>query len=371
MVSTAALIIVLSVFNGMEKMITESVNSFNPDIKITPKIGKTFVMDYATMEQIRKIKGVEKVHEVVSDLVLIHYDDRQSLLQLKGVENNYSSDLQIDTLLIDGEFVPSNIENHYAVLGAVVAGELQLNLNSSALIKCYYPRRTKKNFANPIDAFNTRYLTPSGVFLSYTQYDKEYLFCSIDFAREIMEYKNEITSLELKLARHKDGKQVKSQIRKLLGDTFLVQDQFEQEELLFKTIKSEKVVVFAILSFILLVAAFNIIGTLGMLIIEKKEDIQILKLLGANDQLIYQIFVFEGVFVSFIGGILGMCIGFIVCFLQQTFHLIEMGENYIINYYPVQMLGRDFLIVLFTVVIISYIASRFPARRVTRLISAK
>lgn len=371
MVSTAALIIVLSVFNGMEKLVTESVNSFNPDIKISPKIGKTFLIDSTLLTGIKEIKGVATVDEVVSDAVLLSYNERQTLLRLKGVENDYFSRQRIDSILIDGDFKASDSLFHYAVLGAIVAGELQVNLNSLEMVKCYYPRRTKKHLLHPTEAFTTHYLLPSGVFRSYTQYDKEYAFCSIDFVRELMEYDKEITALEVKIADKKHLTQVKTAIGKLLGDEFVIQDQFEQEELLFKTIKNEKLVVFAILSFILLVAAFNIIGTLGMLIIEKKEDIQILKFLGAKDTMIYRIFVLEGIFVSFIGGLLGMLIGFIICFLQQTFHLIELGENYIISYYPVQMSGSDFLIVLLTVVMISYLASRFPAMRVTRLLAKK
>lgn len=374
MAGTAALIIVLSVFNGMEKLITGSVNSFNPDFQISLKEGKSFSIDSALVKQISEIEEVVAVHEVVSDMVLLNYGDRQSLVRLKGVSTDYPKVLQLDSLLIDGDFRLQTNQIDYAVLGAVAAGVLQVNLNSSQMMKCYYPRRTKKNLINPTEAFNTRFLVPSGVFASYSHYDEEFLFCSIEFARNLMEYDGEVTSLEVKLVDKANVTRVKNKIAQFTGPNFQVKDQYEQEEMLFKTIKNEKLVVFLILSFILLMAAFNIVGTLGMLIIEKKEDVEVLKLLGASDKFIYRIFVMEGMFVSFVGGILGMLLGFIVCFIQQTFHVIKIGGgtgNYIINYYPVQMSGMDFLIVLLTVVIISYLASRLPSGKVTRLISAK
>jgi ABC-type lipoprotein release transport system permease subunit len=375
MISTAALIIILSVFNGMEDLVTKSINSFNPDLKVTIKEGKVFTIDSTLLLQLESLQEVQSVDVVVEDMLLLSYGERQALARLKGCNQNYISVNQIDTLLIDGAFkFNNNSEFDEAVLGAELAAILQINLNSPEFLKCYYPRRLKKNFANPTEAFTTLYLAPLGVFASYTQYDKEYIFCPISFARQLMSYNDEITSIEIKLNSSKELKVAKQKIENILGSQYSVQNKFEQEELLFKTIKNEKLVIFSILTFILFLATFNIVGSLGMLIIEKKEDVAILKFLGASNKLIRHIFLLEGLFISIVGGLLGMVIGFILCFLQQQFHIVKLGNetsNYIISHYPVQMSGIDFLFVLLTVVTISFLASWLPTRKITHRLTLK
>lgn len=365
MSGAAALIIVLSVFNGMEDLVVNSFNSFNPDFKITIKEGKAFATDSFPIEKIENIEGVRAVEEVVSDLVLIEYAEKQHLIQLKGVQPNYVTNSGFDTLLIDGDFDLQANDCDFGVMGAIAAGTLQLNLNSNELIKVYYPKRMRKNLGNPTDAFQTRFLTPGGVFNSFTEYDDKYLICSIDFARNLMSYENEVSSIEVFIANDKQSDEIQQQITQIVGDKYSVKNKFQQEELLFKTMKSEKLIIFSILAFILLVAGFNIIGSLGMIIIEKKDDIAILYQLGATQSLIRQIFMIEGMVISFIGGIIGMCIGWVVCILQQTLHLIPFGdgsETYIINYYPVKLAAPDFLIVFATIFLISFVASFIPIK---------
>lgn len=364
MAGAAALIIVLSVFNGMEEMIVNSFNSFNPDLKITLAEGKSFALDSFPIEKLQKIQGVKTVEEVVSDLVLMEYDGKQHLIELKGVDADFSHQSGFDTLLIDGQFSLQNGTTEGGVLGVISAGLIQLNLNGAEMYKLYYPKRLRKNLGNPADAFNTRFLQPTGVFQSFTEYDNRYLLCSLDFARELMSYEGEVTSLEIFIKNEKDLQNIQEQVQAIVGDKFLVKNHFQQEELLFKTIKAEKLMIFAILSFILLIAIFNIIGTLAMIIIEKKEDTAILNYIGADKSLIRRIFMYEGIIISFIGGIVGMLFGTLVCWAQQTFHLIRYGDGGGLEYYPVKMELIDFLVVFVTILLISLIASVIPLHQV-------
>ena len=366
---TAALIIVLSVFNGMEQLVVDSFNSFNPDLKITLCEGKSFAIDSFPFSQLQELKGVRAVEEVVSDLTLIEYDGKQHLIELKGVSPDYARHSGFDQLLIDGDFDLQHDGCEFGVMGAIAAGTLQVNLSGADLYKVFYPKRLRKNLGNPADAFNTRYLTPGGVFSSYTEYDDKYLVCSIDFVRNLMSYEDEATSVELFIDNEKDLSSIQKKVEEIVGSNYLVKNRFQQEELLFKTMKTEKMMIFAILSFILLIAVFNIIGTLSMIIIEKKEDISVLTYLGADHSLIRRIFIIEGMIISFIGGLAGMLLGWLVCFLQQTFHIIGFGNgnaNYIVDYYPVKMNPLDFLIVFVTVFLISVIVSVIPSRRTVK-----
>ena len=363
---TAALIIVLSVFNGMEELVVDSFNSFNPDLKITLHEGKSFVADSFPLDQLRSIGGVTAAEEVVSDLTLIEYDGKQHLIELKGVGPEYARNSGFDELLIDGDFDLQHDGCEFGVMGAIAAGTLQVNLSGGELYKVFYPKRLRKNLGNPADAFNTRYLTPCGVFSSFTEYDDKYLLCSIDFVRNLMSYENEVTSVEVFVKDAKKLPVIQKSVQKIVGDKYLVQNRFQQEELLFKTMKTEKMMIFAILSFVLLIAVFNIIGTLSMIIIEKKEDIAVLNYLGAEKSLVRRIFMTEGMIISFIGGVAGLVLGWLVCFLQQTFHFISFGNgeaNYIVDYYPVKMNPVDFIVVFVTIFLISVVVSVIPSRR--------
>ena len=366
---TAALVIVTSVFNGMEEVVTDSFNSFNPDLKITPKEGKSFLRDAIAINDIRLWDEIHTVEEVVSDMVLLEYDGKQQLIELKGVNRFYPQNCGFDDLLIDGDFRLQHDDCEFGVMGASAAGTLQLNLQSPTLFKLYYPKRLQKNLGNPATAFNTRYLTPCGVFASYTEYDDRYLLCSIDFARNLMNYDNELTSIEIYVKNAKDVDAVQQRLMQTLGEDFFVKNRYQQEELLFKTMKSEKLMIFAILLFILLIAVFNIIGTLAMMIIEKKEDITVLHYLGASYVLIQKIFRLEGMIISFVGGLIGMLLGALICWGQQTFHFISFGNGdtgYVLDYYPVKMMPVDFLIVFLTIFCISLFVSSLPVHHIKR-----
>lgn len=374
MVSSAALIIVLSVFNGMEGLVRSSFNSFNPDYQILPKEGKVFATDTFPMAELQKLKSVQEVFEVVSDMTLMTYNEKQLLVSVKGVSPDYLHSMGIDSLLIDGNATLQYSEGPAAVMGAIAAGNIQLNLHSPEQLKVYYPKRLLKNLADPSKAFNIDYVIPAGVFASYTEYDEKYVFVPLDFARSIMNYENEVTSIELKLRNPGNYAKIRTSIEKVLGENYILKDKYQQEESLYKTMKSEKLMVFVILAFILVVAGFNMIGTLSMLIIEKKDDLSVLYAMGARKSLVRKIFLVQGGFISLLGGLAGLLIGLLVCFLQMKFHIVGLGDGssgYLINYYPVQIEWLDFAFVLLTILIISLITSYIPVRYMKNIVVDK
>ena len=364
MVSTAALVVVLSVFNGMSDIIGGWFNALHADYEITLREGKSFPTDSFPLQQLRKLPDVQAVNEIVCDMALANYEDRQELIYLKGVPAGYFRNHHFEQMVIDGDTILYKLEQPCAVLGSGVAGRLEINMLSYELMKLYYPKRTKKNFANPADAFNTQYLIPSGVLSTNTNYDENYIFCPIEFVRELMNYNGEVTSIEVQLSDEANPLRVRSQIADIVGDKFIIKDQQEQEDSLYKTMKSEKFMIYLILAFILILAAFNIIGALGMLILEKKTDTAVLFSMGASKSLIQRVFVYEGMMVSALGGLAGTLLGALICFLQQTFHIVKLGgggAHYIIPYYPVQIEITDLLIVMATILIISLLTSVIPA----------
>ena len=364
MVSTAALVVVLSVFNGMSDIIGGWFNALHADYEVTLREGKSFSVDSFPVQQLLDIPGVKAVNEIVSDLSLANYDDRQELLYLKGVPDNYLRDKHFEKMLVDGDTALWKIQEPCAIFGSGAAGKLEVNLLSYNLVKLYYPKRTKKNFANAADAFNTQYLIPNGVLCTNTNYDENYIFCPIEFVRKLMNYEGEVTSIEIQLKEGANMEKCRAKIMTVLGDKYRLKNVYEQEESLYKTMKSEKFVIYLILVFILILAAFNIIGALGMLILEKKTDTAVLFSMGASKSLIQRVFVFEGLLVSALGGLAGTVLGALICLLQQTFHIVKLGgggAHYIIPYYPVQIRLTDLIIVLLTILIISLLTSIIPA----------
>lgn len=364
MVSTAALVTVLSVFNGMSGIIGGWFNTLHADFEVTLREGKSFQVDSFPKAALQGLPDVSSVNEIVCDMSLANYDDRQELLYLKGIPDNYFRDYQFGKLLIDGDTALWKIQEPCAILGTGAAGKLEINLLSYKLIKMYYPKRTKKNFANAAEAFNTQYIIPNGVLCTNTNYDENYIFCPIEFVRELMNYEGEVTSMEIQLNEGANLDKCRAQIEEILGNGYRIKDKYEQEDSLYKTMKSEKFVIYLILAFILILAAFNIVGALGMLILEKKTDTAVLFSMGATKSLIQRVFVYEGMLVSALGGLAGTVLGAIICLLQQTFHIVKLGgggAHYVIPYYPVQIRFTDLLLVLLTILITSVLTSIIPA----------
>ncbi len=368
-VGSFALIVVLSVFNGFETLVINLFNYFNPDILITATYGKTFHLDSIARSEIKKIPGVYYLNEVVEENALAKYHDKQYIVTLKGVNKNFAQSNHIDTMMIDGLFTLENGNHDYAVLGSGVAYFLDVNLNDfSSPLTIYVPRRGKVDLQDPSQAFNQENIYPSGVFSIQQDFDARYILAPLRFVRKILNYTDEVSSIEISLMKDVQPEQIKSKLSTLLGDKFTIKTRFQQQEVLYKIMVSEKFVIFLILSFILLIAAFNIVGSLTMLTIDKKKDIIILRSLGANDGLIKKIFLYEGLLISVIGGIAGMLIGALLCILQKSFGLVKInsGEGtFVVNKYPVDMHLIDFGIVLSIVVVIGFLASWITVKRIS------
>ncbi len=363
MVGTMALITVLSVFNGLETMVRSIFNTSDPEIKIAPVKGKFFLPDTAVMKQLSSIKGVAVWAEVLEENALLKYEDQQFIATIKGVSDNYTDVTDLDTAMWDGEFILRDSIRSYAVAGLGVANYLGMRLNFVAPLAVYIPERTASLNISPEKAFARKYITFSGIFAVEQEFDSKYIFVPISFLRDLLNYTNEISSIEIKLAPGADTKKTQKTITALFGKNFIVQNRYEQQEIFYKVMKGERLAIFVILTFILLIASFNIIGSLTMLIIEKERDIGVLRSLGANDTLIKKIFIFEGWLISAIGTAGGLIIGFILCLIQQEFSIIKLsGDSLLLRAYPVEMRLSDFFIVAATVLAIGYWAAWYPVR---------
>ena len=367
-VCTAALFVVLSVFNGLQQFITDKFNGFHADLEITAKEGKCFTLTPMQLDQLRSIKGVTYFSEVYTDMAVIAYDDKQFIANLKGVEPDYARMKRIDTTVYSGQFLLQYGDIPMAVLGAGVELKLQCPLSdfSSNSLSVYYPKRgASLASVNPMQCLNQEQIVPSGCFFSSTDYDDNYLFAPISFVRKLTGHENEVTSIEIGLSSIALQRHVEEEIGRLLGDEFQVRDSFQQESELYKTMRTEKWAIFAILSFILLIASFNMIGMMALLVIDKKRDMGVFYAMGADLPMIRKIFVSEGLLISAVGTVLGLLIGLIFCVMQQTFHLIHFGEGYAISYYPVSIHGGDILCIFLIVMLITIPAVILPVTRIS------
>lgn len=369
--STMALIVILSVFNGLESFVTSQFNSFDPDIKITIVEGKTFDSENSKLEKVRNLENVKYYAEVVEENALIMYKEISHPFVIKGVGGDYEKMTGVDTMIIDGEFKLHMDKTPLAVMGSSVGGFLSVRLDFLHPLKVYMPKRTgkaKNIIQDPTKAFKVKSIYPIGVF-SIDQEIDETIIVPIDFVRELLDYKTEVNAIELKLNENADVQKIKKKIQNILGNAFEVKDRYQQKEFMYKIMKSEKLIIFLILTFILLIASFNIIGSLTMLILDKKKDIETLRSMGANMRLIKKIFLFEGWIISFVGVILGLGLGALLCWAQTEFELVKLqgdADTLYITVYPVEMQLHDFLYVLLTVFFIGFIASWYPIRYITR-----
>ena len=367
-IGTMALIVILSVFNGFDNLVQSLFNSFDPDIKITIKEGKTFSSGAERIQNLKKLKGVLYMSEIIEENALLKYGDRQFIATVKGVSNEFLNMSGIDSMIIDGEFILKENKNNYAVIGQGVALNLAVGLNFITPINIYVPKRTQKVSLNPAKAFSRKYIFPSGIFAIQQDFDSRYIIVPIDFARDLLDYSNEVSAIELKLDPVFNKDKLQEEIKKHLGTGYEVKNRFEQQELLYKIMKSEKWAIFLILTFILIIASFNVIGSLTMLIIEKKKDIDTLRSLGTNLSVLRKIFLFEGWMISILGAILGLMTGTIICWIQQHFGLIKIqgSDSFVIDTYPVNIELPDFIYIFLTVLFIGYLAAWYPVRYISR-----
>lgn len=368
MIGTMALVVVLSVFNGFDSLMRDTYKNFDPDLEITVKKGKTFLPQGKKFKDIKEMPGVKIYSESLEENALIRYEDKQYIGRIKGVEDNYDQLSGIKKVMYAGDFKLKDADQDFAVIGSGVARFLTVNINYPAPLILYVPERGQTAMLNPQSAFNKKMIYPSGIFRMKQNYDLKYILVPLDFARDILEYEDKVTEIEIKIAEGAKVEKVKEKIKSKLGPDFEVKDIFEQHELFFKVMKSEKWYVFLILTFILIVASFNIIGSISMLIIDKKNDIALLRSLGAKMKTIRRIFFLEGSLISFIGAMLGVLLGILICWMQTTFEIISLGSQgaFIIDYYPVEVHFLDVTGIFFTVVLIGFLAAYYPVRYITR-----
>jgi lipoprotein-releasing system permease protein len=370
-IGTMALIIVLSVFNGFQDLVTSLFNSFNPDIAITMKEGKTFHSGSLDMEKIQRIPGVTGLYPFIEENALAKYKDKQYIVTIKGMAEGYSSVSGLDTMITEGKFMLQEGEQNYAVIGNGVAYYLGANLKDFMNpMNIYVPRR-EAGFSGGFDnAFNSEVVFPAGFFSVQQDFDAKYMILPLRFVSRLLEYKDEITGAEIWLAKGADHDKIQQEITSVAGEQFKVKNRYQQQAMLYKIMKSEKWAIFLILTLILFIATFNVIGSLSMLIIDKKMDIAVLQCMGAGQRLVKAIFLTEGMMISFFGSVAGMILGWVICRLQQVYGLVKLGSagsTFVVNSYPVSMQFADFLFVFITVIGIGFLAAWYPVFNIRRI----
>ena len=361
---TAALIIVLSVFNGLEKVILSMNSNFSPEIRIEARLGKTFDPHTPFFKTLHKDRRLFSFTEVLQDKVVIKYHDKTFIGPMKGVSNEFLKNPRLDSIIISGAFKLHTNNYPLTVIGVVVQNNLAIDINSRITpMQLFAPKRGNTISINPEDEFTTRTIFPSGIFSIQPDYDNT-IIVPIDFARELLDIPNGVSSIDLNYKTGTDLASVQKELQSKLGTGFAVRNRSEQDTTLYKTLNYERWAVFMILAFVVVIAAFNIVGSLTILVIDKRKDIAVLTSLGANKQLIRGIFFFEGMMISLIGCVIGIVLGFVVCILQQRYGFVEVSSkiNTPHNAYPVDIQIGDFGLVLFTVIVISVIASGISAR---------
>ncbi len=367
-IGTMALIIVLSVFNGLETLVRSIFNTFDPDLKITPAEGKTFIPDPAKLTLLSRVGGVSCYSLCLEENALLKYGEKQYIATIKGVDDNYVRVTGIDSSMWDGKFsLKSEQGRPFAVPGIGIANYLGLRVNFVTPLMIYVPKRSASAELNAEDAFVRKYIFPAGIYQVEQEFDSKYVFLPIDFAHELLEYNKEVSSIEVKFDAGIHESSIQRNVARIFGKGFIVQNKYEQQEIFYKVMRSERLAIFFILTLILIIASFSIIGSLTMLIIEKERDIEILKSLGADNVLIRKIFIFEGWLISIIGAFAGIIFGFAVCWLQQTYGIVRLhSESLIMSAYPVVLRLKDFIIVPATVLLIGYWAAWYPVRFLTK-----
>lgn len=362
-VGSAALVIILSVFNGFENVVLSMYNNFTPEIRIEPKLGKTFDPNADVFKNLKKDARIGNYTEVLQEKALLRYGDAQFIGLVKGVSSDFFKRKKLDSTLVEGDFNLIRDGTFYAAIGSAVKLYLTVNINDDFKdIQIFSPRKRSGISINPAEEFVVNAIHPAGVFQIQQSFDESVLV-PIEFARKLWEIENNVSAIEIYLKPKQDIDDFQEDIEHALGTDFLIKNRIQQDQQLYKTLNVERWAIFFILTFVMIIAIFNIVGTLTMLVIDKKKDIAILTSIGAGTGLIRKIFFIEGMMISLTGCITGMLAGFIFCVIQQQFGLISMGQaSFITDAYPVAMKVADFGLVFFTVTLISIIASGISSR---------
>lgn len=366
--ATLALVCTLSVFNGFQDLVATFFTAFDPQLKITAVKGKVFDGQDPRILQIRELPEVELCSESLEDNIMVQYQDKQTMAVLKGVEDNFDRLTPIDSILFGrGELILHDEVVDYAIPGIQLLSTLGASIRFLDPLEIYAPKRgAKVNLANPSTAFSTGQLFSSGLVFAVNQekYDGSYILTSLRFARDLFQYTSEVSAINLKLKLEADTDAVKEKIEQILGEDFCVSDRYEQQADTFRIMEIEKLISYLFLTFILVIASFNVIGSLSMLIIDKRDDVNTLRNLGANDNQIVRIFLFEGRMISFIGASLGVVLGLFLCWLQQKYGLIALGSSgtFVVDAYPVSVHLTDVIVIFITVLAVGFLSVWYPVR---------
>ena len=372
-VATMALVVVMSVFNGFQDLVANLFTNFDPQLKVMPVMGKTAAADDPVLTKIRRLPQVDVATESLQDMALAVYQGKQAMVTVKGVDDNFADLTHITEILYgDGQFQLHTANLDYGTPGIRLAQNLGTGANWRGYLKIYAPRREGQlDMSNPQDGFVVDSLISSGVIFAVNQgkYDKNYILTSIGFARRLFNQQGRLSALELRLKPDADFNATKRQIQQIAGSRFAVKDRYEQQADTFKIMQIEKLMAYIFLTFILIVACFNIIGSLSMLIIDKRDDVTTLRNLGTTDRQITRIFLFEGRMISVFGALLGIGMGLLLCLLQQQFGFVRMGDadgSYIVNAYPVSVHYPDVLIIFITVIVAGWLSVWYPVRYLSK-----
>lgn len=370
--ATLALVCTLSVFNGFQDMVAGFFTAFDPELKITVREGKVFDPGSTRFKEVCTLPEIDVWTETLEENAMIQYKDRQAMAVIKGVDDNFEQLTSIDSLLYGtGDFILHDEIVDYGILGVELVSELGTGIQFVDPLQVYAPKRnTRVNMSNPSAAFNRDYLfSPGAVFVVNQQkYDANYILTSLSFARSLFDYDTEVSAIELKLKKDADITSVQKKISRILGDKFIVQNRYEQQADVFRIMEIEKFISYLFLTFILGIACFNVIGSLSMLILDKREDVETLRNLGAGDRLIARIFLFEGRLISVFGACAGIIVGLLLCFLQQYFGIIALGGDgsFVVDAYPVSVHFTDVLLIFVTVITVGFLSVWYPVRYLSR-----
>ncbi len=372
-VASMALMVTLSVFNGFQDMVASFFTQLDPQIKVVPVKGKVAASDDPLLQRMRSMPEVAVATDVMEDQALAVYGDRQAVVMLKGVADNYERLTHVREVLDgDGEFALHAADMHYGILGIGVAYQLGTGYNFKYPLKVYAPRREGQfDIANPEEGFVTDELYSPGVLFCMKQnkYDKHYILTSLEFTRRLFGREGMLSSLEMRLKPGSDIERVKSEMTAMATGRFRVLDRYEQQDDTFRIMKIEKLMAYVFLTFILAIACFNIIGSLSMLMIDKRDDVVTLRSLGASDRQVVRIFLFEGRMISLIGAVVGIAVGLLLCWLQQQYGIVRLGDSegaFVVDAYPVSVHAVDVVAVLATVIAVGFLSVWYPVRYFAR-----
>ena len=364
-VGTAALILVLSVFNGFEDLLTGLFSSFNPDVKVLPANSKLFRPDSAALAQIKEIDGILFVSSTLEEVAFFEYKGSQDFGVLKGVDEYFDEVTGIDTTLREGKYILDQGDRSMAVMGVFMRNSLSVNIDDDfSSLNVYMAKRKSSMLGKP---FKKRFLYPAGTFVIQQDFEKRYVLASLDFVRDILSYPTELTSLEIKLSPDADLPFIRKEISRIIGEEVIIKDRYEQDEAFLKLMNIEKWLSYAILSLTLILVAFNMIGALWMIVMDKQKDIAILKSMGARDATIRNIFLNEGLFLCLLGMFIGFSIAIVLYVGQKSFGIVPIPAGFVVDAYPISMRLFDFIVVALTVIGIGLLASIPPALRAARV----